>query len=236
MVTLRQVIALFVVAFAILAVIQFTLPGMIESRIESELARTLPGARLIRAEVEAFPAVMLLLGRLDRLDLDVRGATFDGLIVDAALIDGRHLVVDTGKLLRGQGVAITSASELRTTLAIAEDDLNEYLWSQLPDARGFRVSLDRGEAALKGALNLFGRQLQVHVSGYFRVDGPTQVVFIPEEVSVENARVPQVLIDLVTQEWEIGFDFGELPFGLVIEELRVENGQLLIYGARPVNG
>lgn len=233
MIRLRQVGVLILAVLVAFVVAQVTLPRMIESRVERELSVVLPDAKVVRAEVDAVPAVKLLWGSVDRLDMDIRRVSFEGLVVDAILIDGQGLVVDVGRLLRREGVVITSAAELRATLAVAEHDLNDYLWTQLPDARGFRVSLERGGAAVQGSVNVLGRALDVRVSGYFRVDGPTQVIFVPEDVSVENARVPQILLDWVTQEWSIGFDFGQLPFGLTIEELRVENGQMLIYGTRP---
>lgn len=236
MVALRRVVVLILAAVLVLAAIQLALPRVIESRLEKELAAALPGARVVRAEVDAFPAVKLLWGRVDRLSLDVRRATFDGLVVDAALIDGRDLVIDAGRLLRREGVVITSAAELRATLAVAQDDLNEYLWSRLPDARGFQVSLERGAAAVTGAVNVLGRALDVRVSGSFRVEGPTQVIFVPEQVSVESARVPQFILDLAAQAWQIGLDFRALPFGLGVEELRIDEGQLLIYGSRPDRG
>lgn len=236
MITRTNVAIAFAVALAILIVTQLTLPGALESRIERELARSLEGARLIRAEVEAFPAIMLLLGRVDRLNLDMRGVLLGDLIVDAVLVDGRNLVVDPLKLIRGHGVTMASATSLRATLVVGEDDLNQYLWSRLPDARSFRVSLDRGQALLEGAITLLGREFDVHVRGHFRVDGPARLAFIPEDVSVESARVPQFLLEWFSQEWEIAVDLGQLPFSLVIEELRVENGQLLIYGTRPPSG
>lgn len=232
MVALRRVVLLIVAAVLVLGAIQLTLPRVIESRVEKELEAALPGAILVRSEVEAFPAVKFAWGRVDRLSVDVRRATFDGLAVDAALIDGRDLVVDVGRLLRREGVVVVSAADLRATLVVAQDDLNEYLWSRLPDARGFRVLLERDEAVVTGTVTVLGRALDVRVSGGFRVEGPTLVVFVPHEVHVEDARVPQFVLDLVTAEWQIGFDLRELPFGLTVDELRIEEGRLLIYGSR----
>ena len=70
------------------------------------------------------------------------------LVVDALLVDGRGLIVDVPRLVQGRGVEIKEAEELRATLVIAEADLNEYFWSQVHEARFFRVSLDKGRALL----------------------------------------------------------------------------------------
>jgi len=48
--------------------------------------------------------------------------------------------------------------------------------------------------------------------------------------------VPQFLIDLVASEWQLLLHFGEAPFSIAIEDLLIEDGRLLVYGARPAGG
>jgi len=232
----RRIAAALAAAIFILMALQFTLPQALERRVERELARTFEGSRMVRVGIEAFPAVALLWGRVDRIHLDLRRVPLGDLVVDAVLVDGKDLVVDVPKLLWGNGVEIQGARELRATFVIAEEDLNQYFWSQIHDARFFKVSLTRGQAVLEGGLTLFGREIDVRVSGVFRVAGPASIAFIPQQVTVDNAAVPQLLVDWVTSEWQIVLDLGEAPFAIAIEELWVEEGELLIYGARPASG
>jgi len=232
MIRLRRA-AVLLVAAALLVVSQLVLPRTVETRIEKELQSALPGARFVRASVEASPGLKLLAGRIDEVDLDLRRVPLGDLVVDALLVDGRGIVVDVPRLVQGQGLVINEAEELRATLVIAEADLNEYFWSQVHEARFFRVSLEKGRALLTGEVNLLGRSLEVYVSGVFRVEGPASVAFIPEEVSLQNARLPEALLDLITQEWAVVLDIGKTPFDLALDELYVEDGQLLIYASRP---
>ncbi len=233
MIRLRRAAVLLAVAAALLVVSQLVLPRTVETRIEKELQSALPGARFVRASVEASPGLKLLAGRIDEVDLDLRRVPLGDLVVDALLVDGRGLIVDVPRLVQGRGVEIKEAEELRATLVIAEADLNEYFWSQVHEARFFRVSLDKGRALLTGEVNLLGRSLEVYVSGVFRVEGPASVAFIPEEVSLQNARLPEALLDLITQEWAVVLDIGKTPFDLALDELHIEDGQLLIYASRP---
>lgn len=232
----RTLAAALAAVIAALAAVQIALPGMVSRRVERELNRAFAGARLVRVEIQSFPAVELLGGRVDRLTVDLRRVPLGDLIVDAVLVDGQELVVDVPKLLSGRGVEIRRARELRATLAVSEDDLNQYFWSQVHEARFFSVSLARGQAVLQGVLNLFGRELDIRVSGVFRVAGPASIAFVPREVLVDDAAVPPILRDLLTSQWQIVLDLGEAPFAIGIEELHVEDGQLLIYGARPATG
>lgn len=232
----RRIAAAFAAAIVVLAALEIALPRAFEARIERELGRVFQEARLVRASLESFPAAALLWGRIDRIHLDLRRVAVSGLTVDAVLVDGEDLVVDMPKLLRGEGVEIEDAGALRATLVISEEDLNEYFWSRVENRRSFRVSLERGQAVLAGSLTLLGRELDVRVSGSFRVAGPTSVAFVPEQVSVDGAPVPQFLVDWVASEWQLVLDLGGAPFEVAIEQLWIEDGELLVYGARPRRG
>ena len=226
---LRIAWAMFVAA-ALLVAGQLLLPGAMERRIEAGIVRSFGDVKFVRADVRAFPAFVLLGGRVDSINLDVRRATLGDLTVDAILLDGRNLRVDMPRLLGGGGVAVRSAETLNATFVIAEDDLNRYFWERVNQSQFFRVALERGRAVLTGRLNLLGRELDVTVSGAFRVDGPTTVTFLPEAVTVEETRIPQVLLDVIAREWTIALELNREAIPLEITDFLVEDGRLLIYG------
>lgn len=213
---------------------QLTLPGIVEQRIEVGLLNAFERVDLVRAEVRAYPAFALLGGRIDAINLDLRRVALGGLTVDAVLLDGRNVVVNLPRLLTGRGVEVTGADSLRATFVISEDDLNEYFWSRVHAARFFRVDLRRGRAVLQGTFHFLGRELDVTVSGVFKVTGGTRVSFVPEEITVENTAVPRMLMEMIAKEWAITLDLEQAALPLVVEELLVEDGQLLIYGRRPL--
>lgn len=213
---------------------QLMLPGLVEQRIEAGLQQSFEQVSLVRAEVRAYPALALLGGRIHAINLDLRRVNLGGLTVDAVLLDGRNVVLDVPKLLSGRGVEVTAADSLRATFVISEDDLNEYFWSQVHTSRFFKVDLERGRAVLQGSLNFLGRELDVTVAGIFKVTGGTRVNFVPQEITVENTSVPRMLMEMIAKEWGIALDLQQAALPLVVEELLVEDGQLLIYGKRPL--
>lgn len=213
---------------------QLALPGYVEQRIEAGLQSAFERVDFVRADVRAYPALALLGGRIHALNLDLRRVRMGGLTVDAVLLDGRNVVIDLPKLLAGRGVEVSSADLLRATLVISEDDLNEYFWSQIHTSKFFRVELERGRAVLHGSFNILGREVGVTVSGRFQVTGGTQVSFVPQEVTVENTAVPRMFMEVIAREWAITLDLEQAALPLAIDDLFVEEGQLLIYGKRPV--
>ena len=165
---------------------------------------------------------MLLLGRVDRLNLDMRGVLLGDLIVDAVLVDGRDLVVDPLKLLRGHGVTMASATSLPRHPGCRRGRSQPV--SLEPAARQARLlsSLARpGTSSPRGGDHPARAGVRRTRERSLSSDGPARLAFIPEDVSVESARVPQFLLEWFSQEWEIAVDLGQLPFSLVIEELRV---------------
>lgn len=227
---------MFALALAFLAATQLLLPGLVEDRIAEGLRRSFGDVKIVRAKVSAYPAYHLLQGRIDSVNLDLRRVAIGDLVVDAVLLDGRNVRLDMGRLVAGEGVRVTDADALRGTFVIAEDDLNEYFWARFNQSRFFRVALDRGQAVLTGNMHVLGRDLAVRVAGEFRVGDRTSVSFVPSEVKVQNATVPQIFLDLIAKEWAVSLELDQDAIPLVVEDLLVEDGRLFIYGRRPARG
>lgn len=230
---IRNVVVAAVLAVALMVAGQLALPKLVEKRIEAGIVRSFDDVKFVDADVTAYPAFNLFVGRITSINLDVRRAAMGDLTLDAILLDGRNLTVDMRRLIAGEGVAVRSADSLKATFVIDEDDLNRYFWERVNQSQFFSVSLERGKAILSGRIRLLGRVLDVTVGGHFLVEGGTNVSFVPQEVTVENTRVPQLLLDLIVQEWTIPLELDQEAIPLVITDLLVEDGKLLIYGTNP---
>lgn len=215
---------------------QLWLPRWVEDRIEAGMRRSFTEVQWVNADVRAVPAYVLLGGRMNSVNLDARRVALGDLMVDAVLLDGRNVVVNMPKLLSGRGVEVRSADYLKATFVIAEDDLNRYFWEQVNHSQFFRVDLERGQAVLRGRLNLLGREMDVRVAGVFEANGGNRISFVPKEVTVDNARVPQLLLDMIAREWSLSLELDQDAIPLEITDLMVEDGKLLIYGTQPRRG
>ncbi len=230
---IRRWAAAAIIVVILMVVGQYALPKLVERRIEVGLERSFDDVKFVDAQVEAYPAVILLGGRLTSINLDLRRVTMGDLTLDAVLLDGRNLTVDVRRLVAGEGVTVRSADSLKATFVIGEEDLNRYFWARVNESQFFSVALERGRAVLEGSIRLLGRLLNVTVAGHFLVEGGANVSFVPQEVTVQNTRVPQLLLDLIAEEWTIPLDLDQEAIPLVITDLLVEDGKLLIYGTHP---
>src|SRR5690606_41360758 len=109
MIRLPRAAVLLAVAAALLVVSQLVLPRTVETRIEKELQSALPGARLVRASVEASPGLKLLAGRIVEVDLGLRGVHLGILIIYTLLVDGPVHIRAVPRRLEGRSVQVTLA-------------------------------------------------------------------------------------------------------------------------------
>ncbi len=223
--------ALALVAVGVLIASQIVLPPLVANRIEEAFHEGYPDAEFIQVKVEAFPALKIITGRFDRLDLDARLFSQGGLKVDAFLVDAKKLKISPAALSKGV-VQIDEVGDLQATVLIGEDSLNEYLWAKVDPARFMRIELTRDRARLVGEMNLFQRVLDLSLDGRFKVLGRTRVGFVVEQLAVEKLQIPKVLLDTVQSKWDLAMDFSELPVPVALQEVRLEEDSLYVFGTK----
>ncbi|HEY8530696.1 MAG TPA: LmeA family phospholipid-binding protein, partial [Limnochorda sp.] len=129
-------------------VVQLFLPQAAAWFLAGLLRREVGAEGRLSVEIESLPAVELLLGQIDRLQVDARAVRLDNLVVETLLVDVRDLQVDLGELLRGR-FAAREQGAARARLVLTEEALNEYLWAQWDPSRRFRIRLTPAAATLE---------------------------------------------------------------------------------------
>jgi len=223
--------ALALLAVGVLIASQIVLPSFVASHIEQAFHDGYPDAEFIQVQVAAWPAIKLIAGRFDQLHLDARLFSQGGLKVDAFLVDAKDLKINL-PALRGGAVEIDHVGDLQATVLIGEDSLNEYLWAKADPARFMRIELAREQARLVGEMNLFQRTFDLTLDGRFEVLGRTRVGFVVEQLTVEKLQVPKVLLDTVQSKWNLAMDFSELPVPVALQEVRLEEDSLYVFGTK----
>ncbi|MGI6558343.1 MAG: DUF2993 domain-containing protein [Limnochordia bacterium] len=223
--------ALALLAVGVLAASQIVLPSLVANHIEQAFHDGYPGAEFIQVQVAAWPALKIITGRFDRLHLDARLFSQGGLEVDAFLVDAKELKINPAALREGV-LEIDRVGDLQATVLIREEALNEYLWAKVDPARFMRIELARDQARLVGEMNLFQRTFDLSLDGRFEVLGRTRVGFVVEQLTVEKLQVPKVLLDTVQSKWNLAMDFSELPVPVALQEVRLEEDSLYVFGTK----
>lgn len=182
----------------------------------------------LSVEIESLPAVELLVGQIDRLQVDARKVRLDNLVVETLLVDVRDLQVDLGELLRGRFVA-REQGVVRARLVLTEEALNEYLWAHWDPSRRFRIRLTPAVATLEGSL--FGEVLPVRVEGELSLADATHIRFQPKRVSVREAQLPEAILRIVGEELLFPVDVEDLPLAIGLDGFSLGDGWLVATGS-----
>ncbi|MGI6037260.1 MAG: DUF2993 domain-containing protein [Limnochordia bacterium] len=212
-----------------LTLTQVFLPSYVAGRIEEAFLAAYPDTHLVQVEIEAFPALRLFGGGVDRFRFDARGFTYNGLNIEAFLVDGDQLQIPIMSLLRGQEFLFQSLGNLRATVLLKEEALNQYLWTKIDPIQLIEIQLERDAARLLGEVELLGRKFNLSLAGGFHVAPENKLVFVPDALTVEELQVPRLVVDAVADNLDLTIDFSRLPFTLTLESVRLEEGSLYIF-------
>lgn len=228
---MRKVITwIVVIAFILVGLTQFLLPTVLETRIERALGQRLTKADYLEVDIQAWPALASLVGRFHRINIEARDFVVDKLPVGAFLIQGYQVRLNPGALYHNGQILLENAADLRLTALFTEKGINEYFWEQVDPEKRFRITLTQEDAVLEGTIAFFGQQIALALRGVFEIRDQTRIIFIPEALTVENVTVPQVILKSLVEDKALIMDLAGLPVPLVIDEIRLEEGQLYAFG------
>jgi len=209
---------------------QVVLPVYIAGQLEGSLAAALGVKENVNVRLSTWPALRLLWGRFDRLQINAHRFVIDGLQVETLTINGRHLRVNPRTFVAGEQIHVLEGDRLHIDMVLTEPDLNSYVQRQLGGDGIFTVRLLEDTIRLCGRTRIFDENVEVNLDGRFEVVGSNQLAFVPTALSVQDAQVPEVLLELLADEWIFTLKLDDLPVAVDIEDIRIEDGNLHISG------
>jgi len=227
---LREIVWAVVIALLVAVLSQFLLPPVLESRVEEALEERLSGVEYLKVDIEAWPAAASLLGRFHSVYIEARDFFIDDLPIGAFIVQGREVRLDPGALYRRGELLLENAADLRLTVLFTEEGINDYFWEKVDPSKRFRIRLKPDGTVLQGTLALLGQELEINLQGVFEIRDGTRIVFIPKALTVEQLQIPQFLLQSVVQDKALIIDLGGLPVPLVVDEIRLAEGQLYAFG------
>lgn len=219
-----------VVALIVVGLTQILLPPVLETKVERSLGQRLTKADYLKVDIQAWPALGSLMGRFDRISIEARDFVVDKLPIGAFLVQGHQVRLNPGALYRNGQILLENAADLRLTALFTEEGINQYFWEQVDPEKRFHIVLTQEDAVLEGAITFFGQQIDLVLRGVFEIRDQTQIIFLPEALTVEKVTVPQVILKSLVEDKALIMDLAGLPIPLVIDEIRLEEGQLYAFG------
>jgi len=217
------------------AMTEAALPSLIERRVEGAVASGFTAVESVEAQARAFPAVRMLFGRFDRLNVSIRRAQLAALSVDSIEVRSVGARVPLSDLAPGSRRWARALGDAELAVSVLDSDVNDYLKTRDDALRMFSVSFREGAAELNGTISFAGLNVSVSSQGRLVVEDNARLVYVVDKLSVERSRLPAFLLDAFEGKIELGVDLSTLPFGAILEGIRVGAGVARIYG-RTVKG
>lgn len=226
----RLVPAVLVFLILLLVLIQFMLPTAASMAL-THAARGAVGAEgQVKIRVAAFPAVKILFGQFDRLDVTMENVTPGGLPISRLSTTITNVRLDLGQLLASREIAVQLSEPGAIEVALTGGDLTALLRQRLEGLKEPKVTLAAGEAVISGRVSLIGAEIPLAMSGRFAAGEPGEILFIPEKLQASGISLPSTLEKRLLSRFQFRISLAGLPFLLEIGRITVDEDRLTITG------
>ncbi|WP_018248004.1 LmeA family phospholipid-binding protein [Orenia marismortui] len=207
---------------------QLILPNAVSKRIKASLDKEINKSAELSLELSSFPALKLLIGRVDELIVVGEGLVVDSLPISKLNSSFKDLKL---KQVEGKWKVIKGKNDY-LDLELSEEGLNKYLNTrpELDIFENFKVELLKNKVMLVGDISFFNAQVNIQLSGNFNIAGPQTIVFSSDKLALENIVIPTALIEQLKDKLQFEIDLSQLPIPLEINQIILEEDRLSILG------
>lgn len=228
---MKVVRLLAVVAGALLLVVglfsYLVLPGLIESRLATNLQAEYGLEEKPSVAVSSNFPPELLLGRMDRIEIQIDSFMQEGIRLRDLLIDLRDVDVSVPSLFRGN-----LEREVRAASLVAEapeESINEYLRENDLGLAGGEIDVRLDQAVYRSKDVFFGFPASVGLN--LQVAGPHIIEVVPQEVTLAGLSLPPFLTESLASGGRT-LTVSDLPFEAGLVSVEPQNDALVIRAER----
>ena len=199
--------------------------GYAEDSVRKMLPRLIGKAERYDVSIQNTTDSQLMGGRVT--DLTILGRRIhikDGPVVDRLEVHMHNLVVDIKKK------AIKSVDHATFDLDFVQSDVAAFLRQKLHTGDRLKVIFAPSAMTIVLPASLLGRSLDLSVRGSLATNGPTQVVFVPEGVSIGAHHLPDSVTHPVLESLNPVADVKSLPVPARIDTLTMRPNVLNVKG------
>lgn len=202
---------------------ELLLPRLARQKFREILVRESDSIEELAISASAFPAFKILLGRLDYVEIKAAEVVVDGLSLKSLLLKYQDV------RLRDQSF---SGDNTILQILLEEEGLNRYIKARYPELKDFTIGLLPGQVVLGGAVTFLEATIRLQLAGRLFITEQAEIEFVPENLQVEDVKIPLNLIQKYVNKLGFSFDLKELEIPLTIDQIEVSAGELRIIGEK----
>lgn len=226
---MKRILVILIILLLVFLLSEWLIPPLITQNFREVLFLSLDRVEELVVEIESFPAFFLLLGQADDLYLAGEGVEIQGLTIHSW--EGRHDNLRFPPIWKWQSEdwEITGSNSF-IEIQVKEEDLNNYIQSTFEDLLQLRISLLEEGVHLYTDLEVYNMALQAKIEGFFQVAGPQRVDFVPRDISIENFKLPDVMVEYLMEELDFYLDLTEIPLPIHVTDVITLEGEVFFRG------
>jgi hypothetical protein len=203
------------------AALQLLLPSTIAKALETALHEGLGGPEKLMVKVESFPAVEMLVGRVDALNIEASGGGTAGFNWSRIEMSVRDLRVDLQGLIARRQLNTDFFGQALAALYLSEQEMLNWVAGQIGGGVEItRLTLKDGTARFDCRIIQFGRTINFYVTGSFLAENH-RLRFIPAKLNVEGVQIASPLVERMLGQFDLSVPVPQLPVGLLLVEAEV---------------
>jgi len=208
----------------LIGISQMFLPALLANRLTAAMQTRLQTEQVV-ANVEQSPAVTMLLGRFDTIDIKAENAVLNKVQFDELNLHVNKAQLDLQKLLFAQSFSVQTAQDISLKGVLSEQQLAAALSQKESKLQDVKVQVTPDQIHIQGGIPLLGKSISVTVEGRLLVD-QNRILFRMEKVDIKNALLGKMGSNLFNDL--VLVDLNKLPFDVMLTKVEQEDGKVVI--------
>lgn len=205
------------------------LPGIAQRNLQHKVA-ALTQAESTEVTLETSPALLLLMGQADHVDIRAENALLGQVRVSELSLTGDNVGFDFGNLDAQDGSAVRRADRLNLQAVVSADNLKDLIQRKVDKIENIDVTISPEKITVTGQAKIMGRMADIRIEGTV-LEENSSIYFRMSSLSIKNAIVGKAVL---------GNFFGDilltnlhaLPFKAELDDVVQKDGEVVITASR----
>ena len=222
----KRLTVVIVLVLILVVAIELFLPMMMSNAVNQGLM-SLTGSNQVVAKLTKKPAVLMLGGNFDSIQIKAQHAKIDKFVFTEMNIALTNAQIDMGKLISSRVVDLQSVDDVDIIAVVGQDELANYLNQSVKGVKNAVVVItpDKVKASSTFAV---GGVVSVAVSLEGKIVSDGQILkFVTDKFLINNMSTGNIGGSLLTEIPLV--DVNKLPFHVNIRDIAMENGKVTLY-------
>lgn len=180
----------------------------------------------VTAQVAKNPAVGMLTGSFDSVDIVANDAKLDRLTFKQLQLHMQDVQLDQQQLLFQRAVVIQRVKDIDLSVTLTQDEIANYLNQAVKGIKNAQVIITPGQTKVTSSFALGGfANVNITLEGKI-VGAGSQIKFITDRLLINNNLIGSIGGNLLTNIPLV--DLSKLPFGVSVRDIAMTDGKVII--------